>query len=145
MVGGGSMLYHEEYSALGQNFLFLYFPRGRWWEGSWWWRICSTKQTARSGSPELFYSKSRTGNKNTLRTWNELGHIDEDRLFTLIFIWLSRWYPFCWMKRKITRDTRRQKTGQIWPWVRGTHNWPVSLYSKVKLLFLALSLTQFSE
>lgn len=42
-----------------------------------------------------------------------------------------RWYPFCWMKRKINRDRRRQITGQTWPWVRATPSSPVSPYSKV--------------
>lgn len=40
----------------------LYFLRRRWWEGPWWGGISSTEQTARSGSPQLFYTESRTGN-----------------------------------------------------------------------------------
>lgn len=39
----------------------LYFLRRRWWEGPWWGGISSTEQTARSGSPQLFYTESRTG------------------------------------------------------------------------------------
>lgn len=147
----------------------VYLLRGRWWEGSWWGGISSTEQTARSGSPQLFYTESRTGNIPMSTKTNALNIIMKktqklpcfgDTICCVTglkiisaFYWdlcqilmkevkvgyLSkeivlehcRWYPFCWMKRKINRDRRRQITGQTWPWVRATPSSPVSPYSKV--------------
>lgn len=146
--------------------------RGRWWEGSRWGGISSTEQTARSGSPQLFYTESRTGKIPMSTKTNAINiimkktqklpcfgynmlckgstHWIEDNICFLLGplsnaferseIWYlskeivlerCRWYPFCWMKRKINRDRRRQITGQTWPWVRATPSSPVSPYSKV--------------